>query len=101
MKAGYSSQREQELDAAKYKDVCAALTEEYVDSCLVNSFTALLGGECTTAPTLSSDPIVLASGFRLPLGPLKGHMVTPVGAISSTLAVLADRSQSSVRTIIC
>ena len=73
VKAGYRSQREQELDAAKYKDVCATLTEEYVDSCLANSFTALLGGECTTA-LLSSDLNVLTSGLGLALSPLRATM---------------------------
>ena len=39
----FRSAREQELDNAKFKDVCGTLPEEYVDSCLAHSFTALLG----------------------------------------------------------
>ena len=42
-KVAYRSQRELELDAAKYKDVCSTLAEENVDSCLAQSFTVLLG----------------------------------------------------------
>jgi hypothetical protein len=37
------SQREQELDRGKYKEVCASLSGDYVDSCLAHTFRALLG----------------------------------------------------------
>ena len=38
-----TSQQERELEAQKYKDVCAALPEELFDACLAHTFAGLLG----------------------------------------------------------